>query len=304
LAELFRQRKQKYWLKQNVKLPFPFLFKPTVQHRGVLVIRGGFSSNITNTDPGYISGGPFGVAKKVKGILKVQTSNPLDDDEVTNLSANIVNSFVEQSYSVLKEHPTNKYRIKKNLLPANVILTRNAGTELPDFLEKRHGWGAIAALPLEKALAKLCGMKVLKFRYPDVTGHPYRDLYAMLWKEIEVAKKYLNKKFKRYDYFYIHFKETDAAGHDGLPNEKRKMIEVIDKEFFSFIRRLKNILLVATADHSTPCSRRAHSADPVPLLIYGKGKDGVKKFSEKACKQGSLGKIYGKNLLNLIGALK
>jgi len=126
----------------------------------------------------------------------------------------------------------------------------------------------------------------------------------MLWKEIEVAKKYLSKKFKRYDCFYIHFKETDAAGHDGLPNEKRKMIEVIDKEFFSFIRRLKNILLVATADHSTPCSRRAHSADPVPLLIYGKGKDGAKKFGEKACRQGSLGKIYGKNLLNLIGALK
>jgi len=291
-------------INKNVKLPFPFLFKSTIQHRGVLVIRGGFSSNITNTDPGYVAGGSFGIAKKVKGVLKVQTSNPLDDDEVTNLSASTVNSFVEQSYSILKEHPVNKYRIKKHLLPANIILTRNAGTELPDFSEKRRGWGAIAALPLEKALAKLCGMKVLKFRYPDVTGHAYKDLYDMLRKEIEVAKKYVSKKFKRYDCFYIHFKETDAAGHDGLPIEKKKMIEIIDKEFFSFIRKIKNILLIVTADHSTPCSLKAHSADPVPLLIYGKGKDGVKKFSEKACKQGSLGKIYGKNLLNLIKTIK
>lgn len=290
-------------INKQVKLQFPFIFKATTEHRGVLVIKGGFSNNITNTDPAYIGGGPFGIAKAQKAgtKLKVQTAKPLDDDEVTSISASVVNSFVGQSYSILKEHPVNKERMKKHLLPANIILTRDAGTELPDFPEKHRGWGAIVALPLEKALAKLCGMKVLKFRYPDVTGHAYKDLYNMLREEIKVAKKYLRKKFKRYDCFYVHLKETDVPGHDGLPLEKKKMIEIIDKEFFSFIKELKEkILLVVTADHSTPCSIRAHSADPVPLLIYGKGKDSVKVFSEKACRHGSLGKIYGENLLRIL----
>lgn len=288
-------------INKRVKLQFPFIFKATTEHRGVLVIRGGFSSNITNTDPAYIGGGPFGIAKprKARAKFKVQTSKPLDDDEVTSLSSNLINSFVEQSYSVLKKHPVNEYRIKKHLLPANIILTRDAGTELPNFPKKLRGWGAIVALPLEKALAKLCGIKVLKFRYPDVTGNAYKDLYKMLRKEVGVAKRYIKRKFKRYDCFYIHIKETDVPGHDGLPGEKKKMIEILDKEFFSFIRSLteKKILLIVTADHSTPCSVRAHSADPVPLLVYGKGKDSVKAFNEKACRRGSLGKIYGKNLL-------
>ena len=37
----------------KIKLPFEFLFEPSVQHRGVLVFRGGFSDNISNVDPDF-----------------------------------------------------------------------------------------------------------------------------------------------------------------------------------------------------------------------------------------------------------
>jgi 2,3-bisphosphoglycerate-independent phosphoglycerate mutase len=55
--------------------------------------------------------------------------------------------------------------------------------------------------------------------------------------------------------------------------------------------------LVVTADHSTPCKLKNHSADPVPVLFYDGGeKDGF-EFDEQNSKQGSLGKIYGQELL-------
>jgi len=59
---------------------------------------------------------------------------------------------------------------------------------------------------------------------------------------------------------------------------------------------------VITADHSTPCKIKAHSADPAPLIITGGNlkSDGTLSFSEKACHEGSLGELLGKDLLGLI----
>ena len=181
------------------------------------------------------------------------------------------------------------------LLPANIILTRDAGTKLPELPKKKEEWGAIVSMPLEKAIAKLAGMRILKFGYPTLkTTDIYKNLYEGLSTEIFYSKRYIKKKFRRYNYFYVHFKETDIPGHDGLPHEKKKMIEMIDREFFSFI------ILIVTGDHSTPCSLKSHSDDPCPLLIYGfgKGNDKAKKFSEKESRKGSLGKVYGKDILN------
>ncbi|MEK6567292.1 MAG: phosphoglycerate mutase, partial [Candidatus Omnitrophota bacterium] len=54
-----------------------------------------------------------------------------------------------------------------------------------------------------------------------------------------------------------------------------------------------------TADHSTPCKLKSHSADPVPLLVVGGGvkPDGSLSFSEKAAKLGSIGELTGQEIL-------
>lgn len=290
-------------INKKINLVFPntskkirFIFKSTFQHRGILILKGGFSDNISNSDPAYSRIGHFGISIKSKGY--VNPVKALDDDKISHVTADIINNFIEQSYGILKNHPINKEREKKGLLPANIILTRDAGSKLPNFPKKTGRWGAIVSMPLEKAIAKLAGMKILKFNYPPLkTSDIYKNLYDGLLTEIYHSKRYIKKEFDKYDYFYVHFKETDIPGHDGLPLEKKRMIEVIDKEFFSFIRGLKDIVLVITADHSTPCSLKAHSNDPVPLLIYGKGKDKIKKFTEKESRKGSIGKIYGKDIL-------
>jgi len=185
-------------------------------------------------------------------------------------------------------------------LPANIILTRDAGIKLPTFPKKKEKWLAVLSMPLEISLAKLAGMDVIRFPYPEMkTANVYDNLYIALKKYIDCVKSQLKDKWKNYDCFWIHIKETDVPGHDGLALQKKKMLEIVDERLMGFFKDL-NAKICVTSDHSTPCVIKRHSDDPVPVLIYGIGKDNkVKHFSEKECKKGSLKKIYGKDLLNL-----
>ena len=75
---------------------------------------------------------------------------------------------------------------------------------------------------------------------------------------------------------------------------KTKLVSVIDKWFFEELLQkidLKDSVICVTADHSTPCIAKAHTDDPVPLLVSGGKiqKDGTSSFSEKECRKGSLG---------------
>lgn len=282
-------------INKGIRLPYKFIFKPTIQHRGVLVIRGGFSDNITDTDM---------AAYKTKRTDEMRYSIPLDDDEDSQLSANITNEFVEQSYLILKNHPVNKARIEKKLLPANIILTRDAGAEFKEIEKLPRKWIAVASMPLEKGVAKLTGMQLYPVNYPELKNYDvYANLYACLNATINHAKKCIIKNKKKCDYFYIHFKETDIPGHDNKPEEKKKMLETVDKEFFSFLKQLaekEKFKVVVIVDHATPCSLKLHCSDAVPLLVYGLGKDETSRFTEREAKKGSLGKINNRDIIKLI----
>jgi 2,3-bisphosphoglycerate-independent phosphoglycerate mutase len=97
-----------------------------------------------------------------------------------------------------------------------------------------------------------------------------------------------------------------VPGHDNKPFEKKEMIEFLDRKFFSFLAKFaekNNVKVLITADHSTPCKLKGHSADPVPVLLCDwskkKGKE-EKSFNEKEAKNSELGKLYGKELLKLL----
>jgi 2,3-bisphosphoglycerate-independent phosphoglycerate mutase len=64
--------------------------------------------------------------------------------------------------------------------------------------------------------------------------------------------------------------------------------------------------VAVTADHATSCLRKAHTADPVPLLVAGQGvtPDGTASFGERAAATGSIGTIDGVRIVpTLIGLL-
>ena len=242
-------------INENVTLPFPFKFIPAVQHRGVLVIRGGFSDNITKVDATENG--------------KLVWAKPLDDEEDSKLAADLINMFVRRSHEVLDKHPINLERVRKGLFSANILLCRGAGNEVPRFKKLKGKWVAAGYMPLEIGIAKATGMEVHPISYPKLKGiDVYENLYEGLKKDIKHSIKMIRKYRKKADYFYIHIKATDIPGHDGKPYDKVKMIEMVDKRLFSYLRKiLKDERLIVTADHTTACSKKAHTADPVPVLV-------------------------------------
>lgn len=284
-----------------------FEFRNTIGHRGILVIRGmrsGLSGWVTNTDPAYDREGVFGIAKE-KFELKVAKSQAMPGFENNNEAiegAKLLNEFTQKSHKVLQESAINKKRIAAGKLPANIILSRDAGDHLPKFpkISEEFGGlkiGSFVEMPVEKGIALLTGMEVVDV--PSRTG----DLEV----DYGVWAKIASKQIKEFDALYIHIKGPDEPGHDGDYKAKKDNIEAIDKYFFApLLSRidLKNVIIAVTADHSTPCNLKAHSADPVPFLVYGEGiePDGSMSFSEKSARLGSLGEILGREFLKKLVA--
>lgn len=284
----------------KIKLPCDFIFKSTVQHRGVLVFKGGFSDNLSGNDATYIQG-------KTNILNKIGFCKSLDDEDNSQYSANIVNEFIEKAYEILNKHPINEERKKRGLLPANYLFVRGAGIE-PPKLKIYKKWISIAYMPLEIGFSKLSGMKVFSFDYPKLKDlDAYANLHNGLEKACDFSIKVLKKNYKSIDYAYIHLKEIDIPGHDNKPFEKKSMLEYIDKTLFKFLSGFapqNKIKIVVTADHSTPCNLRNHSADPVPVLFYNDLIPKKKKFCEKEAENGTFGKIIGNELLKKVGFLK
>jgi 2,3-bisphosphoglycerate-independent phosphoglycerate mutase len=113
-----------------------------------------------------------------------------------------------------------------------------------------------------------------------------------------------------FDALYVHIKGPDLPAHDGLPEAKRDVIALIDEAFFGEIVPgidPRATMVAVTADHSTSCVRKAHTADPVPLLACGGGitPDGTDRFGERVAAEGSLGSLRGVEILpRLTGLLR
>ncbi len=270
--------------------PVELKIKSTFAYRAVLVIRskeGKLSGNISNTDPAYKRINSVGVAD-LEAEMVMKTCYALDETEEAKNSAKLVNEFTLKATSVLDKHEVNKKRIKAGKLKANVILSRDAGSSVPKFPSLSELYGlrfvCLADMNVERGISKLAGMSLVDLPPPS------KDLE----KDCKLRVKRLLEVLPHYDCFYVHIKGPDEPGHDGDFNLKTELTSIVDKHFVGNMLQQINLqdhIICITADHSTPCELKAHSDDPVPVLIAGnklKG-DKVKKFSEKDCKMGELG---------------
>lgn len=290
-----------------------FVFKITKDYRGVLVIKSKekLSAKISNTHPGYklrlldivwdrsgdIKYVPMGEAID-KPVCNLQKCMPLESTKSAELSARLVNEFIEKSRLVLGGHPLNKRRISEGKPPANIILVRDAGNKIPKFynLSKVYGlrWASFVDMPVEKGISQIMGM--------DIIPLPHLSKDARMDMTVRVLT--LLKNWELYDAFYVHLKGPDIFGHMGDIKGKIKSIEDIDKFFFKQLLKnvdLVNTVIVVTCDHTTSSFRKAHTADPVPLTIFGvDGPDNTSYFSEKECEKGKMGLVYPKTLIKYV----
>jgi 2,3-bisphosphoglycerate-independent phosphoglycerate mutase len=221
-----------------------------------------------------------------------------DSAEAKEASA-LLNEFTRKSFEVLQESAINKKRISEGKLPGNLILSRDAGDHLPKFPKISEAFnlkfGSFVEMPVEKGIALLTGMEIIDV--PSSTGH--LDVDYPVWAKIALDS------LVKYDGIYVHIKGPDEPAHDGDFKKKKEIIESIDKYFFTNLLAeldLKNTIVAVTADHSTVCAMKAHSADPVPLLVCGGNvkPDGTLSFSERATKSGSIGELLGRQIMPLL----
>ncbi len=290
----------------NEKLRLPggatFDLLATIEHRGVLVIRspkGPLSGEVSNTDPAYRKEGSLGVALETFEPV-VARCEPLDDTEAARRAAEITNGFVEGSYRILEASELNARRRHAGKLPGNLILTRDGGDHRPRLqpIRDRFGptWGCFVEMPVERGIAILLGMAPV-----DAPRLATEEDFAR-WAGLAL------EALDGFDALYVHIKGPDVPAHDGRAEDKRDVISLIDRAFLAEVLGgldLGRTVIAVTADHSTSCVRKAHTAEPVPLVVAGASvtSDGSTEFGERACSRGSLGLLAGVDVVPLLVSL-
>ena len=222
-------------------------------YRFVLRLRGeGLSEQVSETDPQQLGVPDLLVRPLVPAAKR---------------TADLLNQFVEQARRLLGGEER-----------GNMVLIRGF-SQLPNLPPigqvYRLNPAGIAAYPMYRGLATVAGMKVIP------TGQTFAD-------EVET----LHRNYQDYDFFFIHYKPADAAGEDGDFDAKVRRLEELDS-LVPRIRELNSDVLMVAGDHATPAILAGHSWHPVPFMVNSRltAGDGVPAFTERACSQGSIGRI-------------
>jgi len=234
---------------------------PVKEHRFVLILRGeGLSPELADSDPQQA-----GLAPK-----KVQSRS-----QQAQRTADIANEFLSQANTRLSNESS-----------ANMVLLRGfsrrpAIPSIPEIYKLKPA--AIAAYPMYRGLARLVGMEVLS------TGEDIKD-------QLETLRRH----YDDYDFFFVHYKQTDSRGEDGDFQAKVRAIEDLDNALVSLLSLDPDVLIVA-GDHSTPATLAMHSWHPVPFMLRSGWcrHDDVSEFSERACLAGGLGRFPATEIMPL-----
>ncbi|HJJ38528.1 MAG TPA: 2,3-bisphosphoglycerate-independent phosphoglycerate mutase, partial [Methanocorpusculum sp.] len=249
-------------------------FEPGTGHRAALALKGkGLSADVTTNDPKKTGAAPL-------------TILPTKDTPEAKHTAEVCNEFARQAALILEKHPVNLDRIKAGKNPANAVLIRGAGEMgVYEPFEKKHELtGSVVAAA---ALIAGIGVSVGLERIPVLPTTPLSEQVKLVMAELD-----------RKDFVLFNIKNADEYGHDGKALEKKSFLEKIDEAIKPFLTR-EDLLIAVCGDHSTPCTIKEHSADPVPLIIHGDGVrvDTVEKYDEISCAAGGMCRICGGSLM-------
>ncbi|MEM5802117.1 MAG: hypothetical protein QXQ18_01890 [Candidatus Aenigmatarchaeota archaeon] len=264
------------YINEHVDIGVPYTFMRVYGHRAVLIIKEKLNDNISSNDP-------MKTGERVKRIHALKAE--------AELSAKLVQEFIDKVFNVIEFHPANAERLAQNLPPANYILVREGGNVLLDLMPHFDKKWKVKPICITepgavRAVFMLSGFNSIKV--------PELDFESKLNYIFESIHEVLTE----YDLVIVHLKDTDEAGHDGDFERKKEMIEEID----SWLADFKSFdgILVITTDHITSTEKKMHIQGNVPVLVYGKGKDNVGKFDEMSVKKGKLKNYNGKKLWKYI----
>lgn len=253
-------------INSSVRLGLPYIFLRTYGHRAVLVLRGRLSDRVSENDP-------LEAGKPPKPI------KPLAKSRLAGLTASILNDFVNKAHNLMEFHPKNLERMNLGYLPANYIIMREPGNRVQSLPDFKRRWGIKKAVCVSepgvtKAVCLLAGFDAVTLKpkgFKEDLDETFSQIFDLL---------------PEYEFVLAHIKGPDEPAHDGDFEKKKKMIERIDEKLEEFLNF--EGILVFTCDHITSYKTKKHEHGPVPVLVYGKGKDKVRKFDEVSVRKGKL----------------
>jgi 2,3-diphosphopglycerate-independent phosphoglycerate mutase len=272
-------------------------------------------------------------------LLSATPLNTSSNDPAALRTAAAVNAFAGYAARQLAAHPLSLTRQKEGKNPCNCILLRGPASPLAvppmesngGYLCTSRGAHCIGACRMVLGLCE--NLHFTREIPPGATGDMDSNLQAKAAAAIRTLKQSDGPSF-----IFLHVKGMDDAGHDGLLNERIRMIEAVDSMLRTIIdaleeeakeegEREEEVLIIVTGDHSTPTIAKDHSCEPVPICLALRGsrnhnhnhssfhsssasasasslaaiyQDDVRNFDEVAASTGSLGRFPALQLLPLI----
>lgn len=198
--------------------------------------------------------------------------------------ASTLNDLIEKSKEIMKENTAN-------------LIWPWGGGKLPTFPSFTQKWGVkgvmISEVDLLQGIGKGIGLEVKEVE--RMTGYidtNYKGLAKATLKSLSSS-----------DFVVLHLEGIDETGHEGSLENKVEGIELYDEKIVGYLLdrlELDETRILLSPDHPTPISVRTHVAEPVPFVYYGKKRDDVKSFSERACRKGLLGQVNGLKLMDIL----
>ena len=194
----------------------------------------------------------------------------------------LLRDLMRRSESVFEDHPTNKERLSRGDIPANMIWLFWGNSVIPDMpaFERVYGLNAAvtSGVDILRGLAKMIGMKALNIS--GVTDGLDNDYAA----QVEGALGALEE----HDLVVIHVEAPDEAGHAGSIDDKIQAIQKVDSDIVGQLRFWNKdaLKVLIMPDHATPIKVQTHVVDPVPFILWGAGftANGAKRFTEAEAK--------------------
>ncbi|HEV8573371.1 MAG TPA: phosphoglycerate mutase [Dehalococcoidia bacterium] len=260
---------------------------------GILIITGGASYEVTDTDP-------LGLDLPV---LKSQSWADAAAPANATRTAAALNSYLRWAYS---RFTGSVPRQANDGPPVNFLITKWAGPK-PSYEPFAQRWGMRgASLPDEEVVSGL--MLELGFHLEQITGaDPESDLRRRLARARDLLAE-------GYQFIHLHSKYPDPMSHDNEPLRVRDAIEALDagmEAYWSDLAADPDLITVLTTDHTTPSVwanhprgqfSDQHSGEEVPLAIRGGNLrvDAVSRFDERSAVAGALGHLRGEDFMPVL----
>ncbi|MEO1366828.1 MAG: 2,3-bisphosphoglycerate-independent phosphoglycerate mutase, partial [Acidobacteriota bacterium] len=258
---------------------------PGTEHRLAVVLRGDdLSSAIRGSDPGEgaVPGPP----------IEPEADDPNDADAVA--TARLLAAFEAEARHILDEHPVNRRRAEKGQPLANAVVSRGAG--------RRHRLPPLYAAGRELAVACIAGDRTVRGIAASLQATEIHEAAMTANLDTDLERKFVlaAEALEDNDLVIVHVKGADIAAHDRKPGDKAAFIERLDRALGRFLKRHTGPLrILVGSDHATSSESGHHTADPVPILMWGPGieADDVDGFDESRAATGRFGRLPLQRLL-------